>query len=499
MGTETKSNSYTGQISTSGGNPKVMKDSLSLVRQTVNQQTQSESQLQSQSQSQSNQVQNQLNSNSNSYQNESEKEPQLIKRDIRPKQQEDKSRKEAIVPFVPIFVEEADVIQGAKELLKVIRPTWDLSHVEFKSFTDGITNKLVGCFHKESTELSHENGGPYLPIKTQESEEEEEATTVIIEKDDDNDDDDAVAAAENGAPVQYSDNVVLVRIYGNKTDLLIDRKAETQNFLLLHTYGLAPSLYATFKNGLVYEYVPGTTLNTDSVLCPEIWPLVARRMAEMHRKVRKHGESSATKPLPMIWTKTQSFLDLVPERFSDAEKHKRVKGTFLPICRLRDEFNKLYEYLEALDSPIVFSHNDLLLGNVVYTKSLNTVNFIDYEYADYNFQAFDIGNHFAEMCGVDEVDYSRYPKRDFQLRWLRVYLEEYLQRSYIQNEEVELLYVQVNQFALASHIFWTVWSLLQAEHSTIDFDYVGYAFLRYNEYLARKEEFLSLTAAKNNK
>ncbi|XP_017063789.1 ethanolamine kinase [Drosophila eugracilis] len=487
MGTETKSNSYTGQISTSGGNPKVMKDSLSLVRQTVNQQ------------SQSNHVQNQLKSNinSNSYPNDSENEHEQKTRDIRDKQ-EDKSGKEAIVPFVPVFVEEADVIQGAKELLKVIRPTWDLSHVEFKSFTDGITNKLVGCFHKEITKLRDENGGSYLPIKTQGLSPVQSEDPVIIEKDDEYTTDD-LAAVVGGAPVQYSDNVVLVRIYGNKTDLLIDRKAETQNFLLLHTYGLAPSLYATFKNGLVYEYVPGTTLNTDSVLCPEIWPLVARRMAEMHRKVRKHGESSAAKPMPMIWKKTQSFLDLVPERFSDAEKHKRVKETFLPIGRLREEFNKLYEYLEALDSPIVFSHNDLLLGNVIYTQNLNTVNFIDYEYADYNFQAFDIGNHFAEMCGVDEVDYSRYPKREFQLKWLRVYLEEYLQRSHIQNEEVELLYVQVNQFALASHIFWTVWSLLQAEHSTIDFDYVSYAFLRYNEYLARKDEFLSLTAAKNNK
>ncbi|XP_017062291.1 ethanolamine kinase [Drosophila ficusphila] len=491
MGTETKSNSYTGQISTSGGNPKVMKDSLSLVRQTVNQQSQS------QSQSNQNQVQNQLNSNtnSNSYRNESEtkteheNENEQNTRDIRAKQ-EDKSRKEAIVPFVPIFVEEADVLQGAKELLKVIRPTWDLSHVEFKSFTDGITNKLVGCFHKENSKLrGDENNGSYLPIKTQGLSPVQSEDPVIIEKDEFTDE----------PPVQYSDNVVLVRIYGNKTDLLIDRKAETQNFLLLHTYGLAPSLYATFKNGLVYEYVPGTTLNTDSVLCPEIWPLVARRMAEMHRKVRKHGESATAKPLPMIWKKTQSFLDLVPERFSDAEKHKRVKDTFLPIGRLREEFNTLYKYLEALDSPIVFSHNDLLLGNVVYTQSLKTVNFIDYEYADYNFQAFDIGNHFAEMCGVDEVDYSRYPKREFQLQWLRVYLEEYLQRSHIQNEEVELLYVQVNQFALASHIFWTVWSLLQAEHSTIDFDYVEYAFLRYNEYLARKVEFLSLTAAKNNK
>ncbi|KAH8341771.1 hypothetical protein KR067_001827 [Drosophila pandora] len=445
MGTETKSNSYTGQISTSGGNPKVMKDSLSLVHQTVKQHSQ-------------------LNSLQNNCTSNSEIDNEHKTSDIRPKQK-DQSTNE-LVPFVPIFVEEADVIQGAKELLKVIRPTWDLSHVEFKSFTDGITNKLVGCFHKENNKLKHGDSGSYLPIKTLGLSPVQGENPVIIEKEEFSN-----CKPSGDAPVQYSDNVVLVRIYGNKTDLLIDRKAETQNFLLLHTYGLAPSLYATFKNGLVYEYVPGTTLNTESVLGPEIWPLVARRMAEMHRKVKKTGDTS--KPLPMIWKKTQSFLDLVPERFSDAEKHKRVKDTFLPIARLREEFNKLYEYLEALDSPIVFSHNDLLLGNVIYTKSLNTVNFIDYEYADYNFQAFDIGNHFAEMCGVDEVDYTRYPKLDFQLQWLRVYLEEYLQRSHIKNQEVNLLYVQVNQFALASHIFWTVWSLLQAEHSTIDFDYVG--------------------------
>ncbi|EDW57418.1 ethanolamine kinase [Drosophila virilis] len=467
MGTETKSNSYTGQISTSGGNPKVMKDSLSLVRQTVKQQS------------------NQINLNSNSYSSEQNAG------DIRPKQ-EDNTAKDVIVPFVPIFVEEADVIQGAKDILKVIRPNWDLNHVDFKKFTDGITNKLVGCFHN-SSKFGNDNDDSYLSISNAQrilpvqSEDpvilQEEFTTIDTE-------------TKDRLPVQYSDNVVLVRVYGNKTDLLIDRKAETQNFQLLHTYGLAPSLYATFKNGLVYEYVPGITLNTESVLCPDIWPLVARRMAEMHRVVRKNGDA---KPLPMIWKKTQSFLDLVPERFSDADKHKRVNGTFLPIGRLREEFNNLYKYLEALKSPIVFSHNDLLLGNVVYTKSKNAVNFIDYEYADYNFQAFDIGNHFAEMCGVDEVDYTRYPKREFQLEWLRVYLENYLQRNNIQNEEVEHLFVQVNQFALAAHIFWTVWSLLQAEHSTIDFDYVGYAFLRYNEYLARKEEFLSLTASKNNK
>lgn len=141
---------------------------------------------------------------------------------------------------------------------------------------------------------------------------------------------------------------------------------------------------------------------------------------------------------------------------------------------------------------MVFSHNDLLLGNIVYTSSLHRVTFIDYEYADYNFQAFDIGNHFAEFAGVDVVDYTRYPSREFQMRWLRVYLENFrgLRRRNVENDmgmememeneeeehvneaDIERLYVQVNQFALAAHFFWTIWSLVQAEYSTIDFDYV---------------------------
>ena len=34
--------------------------------------------------------------------------------------------------------------------------------------------------------------------------------------------------------------------------------------------------------------------------------------------------------------------------------------------------------------------------------------------------------------------------------------------------------------------------ILQAKYSPIDFDYLGYFFLRYNEYKRRKEEFLPM-------
>ncbi|XP_067639223.1 ethanolamine kinase-like [Eurosta solidaginis] len=426
----------------------------------------------------------------------------------------------AVTPFfVPIHIGE-DVFSGAKEILKVIRPHWKLSHVQFKKFTDGITNKLVGCFYNPtlSTVTSYngndiDNGSsnginsPNFSIASASNSVDENNDSGNIS--DTETVDSEVTTSTTGEVVSHKNtnpntqnesnsandgNVVLVRVYGNKTDLLIDRKAETRNIQLLQTYGFAPTLFATFKNGLVYDFVPGVTLNPLSVLDPAIWPLVATRMAEMHRRVKVHEEvarisGDVDKPLvPMLWRKMQSFFDLVPEIFTDAVKHKRVKETFLPIKRLRDEFSSLYRHLERLNSPVVFAHNDLLLGNIVYLESQPCVNFIDFEYTDYNFQAFDIGNHFCEFAGVDEVDFSRYPKRDFQLGWLRVYLQEFLQRANVTDDEVERLYLQVNHFALAAHMFWTVWSLIQAEHSNIDFDYVDYAHIRYEEYQKHKSK-----------
>jgi ethanolamine kinase len=47
----------------------------------------------------------------------------------------------------------------------------------------------------------------------------------------------------------------------------------------------------------------------------------------------------------------------------------------------------------------VFAHNDLVLGNVIYNQDDGSIAFIDYEYATYNYQGFDIANHFNEYVG----------------------------------------------------------------------------------------------------
>lgn len=56
-----------------------------------------------------------------------------------------------------------------------------------------------------------------------------------------------------------------------------------RNITLLNKEGLAPKIYGVFKNGLVYEYYPGVTLNTETVTDTKISTLVARQMAKMHK------------------------------------------------------------------------------------------------------------------------------------------------------------------------------------------------------------------------
>lgn len=80
--------------------------------------------------------------------------------------------------------------------------------------------------------------------------------------------------------------------------------------------------------------------------------------------------------------------------------HTRYLEFKLPSrAELDVEFNALEKELKPLGSPLVFCHNDLLLANAIYNSTKSTVTFIDYEYAAYNHQAFDIGNHFNEFAG----------------------------------------------------------------------------------------------------
>lgn len=154
---------------------------------------------------------------------------------------------------------------------------------------------------------------------------------------------------------------------------------------------------------------------------------------------------------------------------------------------------------------MVFSHNDILFGNIIYNQVENSIKFIDYEYCDINYQAYDIANHFNEFAGLENVDYGLFPSRDYQIKWLRVYLDAFYSRVnqfyaqqmssnmssiVIDDRFVENFYEEVGVFTLLSHFMWAVWALVQAQSSLIDFNFVKYANIRFDEYLKNKSTWI---------
>jgi ethanolamine kinase len=119
----------------------------------------------------------------------------------------------------------------------------------------------------------------------------------------------------------------------------------------------------------------------------------------------------------------------------------------------------------------------------VVQKKSDQVIFIDMEYGGLSYAAFDIANHFCEFVGCDgELDYERWlPSKEYQMDWIQEYLAD-RDNSIIRQEVVEVVYNLVQQFMLCAHLLWSVWAVIQAENSDIEFDFVDYALQRFREY-----------------
>lgn len=68
-----------------------------------------------------------------------------------------------------------------------------------------------------------------------------------------------------GTSFAQAKDVILIRVYGEKTDLIINRNAERNNMVELWETGMCPPVYATIENGLVYGFAPGDTLDEKTV------------------------------------------------------------------------------------------------------------------------------------------------------------------------------------------------------------------------------------------
>jgi ethanolamine kinase len=232
------------------------------------------------------------------------------------------------IRFIPLTYNQSESQTSALRLILTLRPEWEHNggKIEFIRFTDGITNTLLKVVNKR----------PGL------SQEEIDSESVLL------------------------------RAYGQGTDLIIDRERETQNHELLMQHKLAPELLARFHNGMLYRFIRGAVTSPADLRRGEIWRAVARRLAEWHaivpclpssreplsREVNGRAEFGVPAPapsrkdpalqaaidnvapgklVPNVWTVMQKWIYALPIG-TDAEKSRQA-NLQKELTRLVAEFS----------------------------------------------------------------------------------------------------------------------------------------------------------------
>ncbi|KAH6877096.1 kinase-like domain-containing protein [Thelonectria olida] len=303
---------------------------------------------------------------------------------------------------------------------------------------------------------------------------------------------------EKTGPQSQPENV-LIKVYGEGTEITIDRNKEIKLHSILAKHNLAPSLLLRFANGHAYQFLEGTACSVEDLANERIWRGVAREFANWHAVLPTVDLGVPDRIVdfePSIWSTARKWLNALP---TETEKQRTKKGL------LHDEFQHLVREMlgNGPRDPMVLGHGDLLSGNIILQEEVNSSNgiaaakFIDYEHSTYCPRAFELANHFAEWTGF-ECDYNLLPTTSTRLAFIREYLQAHHDiirerdgstgslPSRVTQAEVDRVMAEVDAFRGFPGFYWGLCALIQAQASTgsIDFDYAGYADKRLLEYWA---------------
>ncbi|MGQ9616510.1 MAG: phosphotransferase, partial [Spirochaetota bacterium] len=246
-----------------------------------------------------------------------------------------------------------------------------------------------------------------------------------------------------------------VRIYGDKTELFINRDYESESMKMASTIGIAPRLikYLPEYNVTIVEYIThGYTLKNPDFLQKELREKIVNPIRRLHHSDIK---------LPKVFNPLNEIISManILESLKVNYPEFDIKGTI-------EKLKKLYMKINFPESSFTPCHNDLLAENFILVKEgyqhlyTEPLYIIDWEYAGMAPPYYDMADMFQEILVDRETEKS--------------FVEYYCEGN---NYEQNLYFIDM--FKPFPDIYWFLWSLNQQNISTIKFDFYNYGKVKY--------------------
>ena len=256
-----------------------------------------------------------------------------------------------------------------------------------------------------------------------------------------------------------------VRIYGDKTELFIHRDYEAQAIEEMAKIGVSSKLvkYMPEEGVTIVEFIDDSIVLTNEHFLDKS---LYQKIVNPIRKIHNSGVKLKKVFSPVVEVgKMASILEGLNVKYPEFDINETVK-----------RLEKLSAVINISEADFTVCHNDLLADNFILIKEKfkhkydSPMYIIDWEYAGMAPKYYDIADMFQEVLVPREA-------------------EKLIVTEYCDGHDFDKTLYHIDLFKPFPDIFWFLWSLIQLNISTIEFDFYNYGKIKY-ENAQQNIEFL---------
>jgi len=240
----------------------------------------------------------------------------------------------------------------------------------------------------------------------------------------------------------------VLRIPGEGTEAFIDRTRELNNHAAAAAAGVTPPLLHVIQPGdcTVVPFIPGETMHPESIAGhPDRLEKIVAAMRTYHEKA--------------VFANEIRLFDMVRQYLRMAQDVNAPRPE--EIDWMLEEGRRIEAAMERDQPAFTACHNDLLSENFILAPD-GKMWIIDWEYGGMTDPYFDLGDFCVEHpLSVDE--------------------EKLVLTAYCGGMD-EHRYARMQLHKLVADLWWSIWAMIQASMSKLDFDFYEYGINRMRRF-----------------